>query len=164
VSTHGRAGTLTVSALGLCVLGACSLPNSPDDGAEVVPVPERTWQTTVPEALGAFPPPDDVQCQGVQSFAANVLPQLRQHCVSCHAGNKLAATNGFDLRTAVPGTDGAEACRYVLYAIDPNAPLESAFFEDVDPASQVVHDFKFNTAGEYVSYVNAVKTWLETES
>jgi hypothetical protein len=150
--------------LGLCVLGACSLPSSPDDGAEVAPVPQRTWQTTVPEALGAFPPPDDVQCKGVQSFAANVLPQLRQHCVSCHAGNKIAATNGLDLRSAVPGTDGVEACRYVLYAIDPSAPLQSAFFQDVDPASTVVHDFKFNTAADYVSYVNAVKTWLETES
>jgi hypothetical protein len=160
---------LAVSVFGLCVLEACSLPNSPDDGAEVAPVPERTWQTAVPEALGAFPPPDDVQCKGVQSFAANVLPQLRQHCVSCHAGNKLAATNGLDLRTALArtdgaGTDDAEACRYVLYAIDPSVPLESAFFQDVDPASKVVHDFKFNTAGEYVSYVNAVKTWLETES
>jgi hypothetical protein len=151
--------------LAFCCVAACSLPDSADDGSVVAPVAQRTWQANVPEVDPAFVPDESVQCKNAQAFNANVLPQLRKYCVSCHAGNKLSATLGLDLRPASPTYSGAstEACRYVLSSIDMENKLESGFFTAVDPANKAVHDFKFATAAEYDVYRSAAVAWLGSE-
>lgn len=112
------------------------------------------------------PPVATLPCQNVSLFSAQVAPLFLEHCARCHDGTKGKATRAFDLtlvRDASPQGQ-AGACRQTLASVVEAEPSQNLVFRKVDPAdTEIVHDFKFETAAEFEAYRDAVLAWLVTE-
>jgi hypothetical protein len=104
-------------------------------------------------------------CMNVMGFTENAQPPLSMTCFTCHGGSNPTARMAVDLSMLrdLSMESQTHSCNEILARVDRDALSRSPLFLAPDPASGVMHPFKFMLPGQIDAFRSSVLLWLATE-